>query len=262
MGPLAVQERVINELQEVVKSMIDRGVDFIKLCASGAGMTAGSSPLDVQFSLDEIRAVVNSAHDRGVRVAAHAMNTEAIRYCARAGVDTIEHCVWFNRNGAIDVDSKVIEEIVAKGIFICPTISTGQRSLEDEKVIMQTSQRETLLKLRKERSQYLRLMVKEGVKIIAGCDAGYTLVPFSDFPLEIELLVSEIGLSSEMAIACATQEGAVALGIGQNTGTIERGKSADIILVSSDPLRDITALRQVATVVKEGIVYSSFENRG
>ena len=108
------------EIRKAVRTLVKEGVDFIKIMATGGNLTPGSNPRRTQYSLAELKAAVDDAHRLGKRVAAHALATEGILACAQAGVDTIEHCAWFDDQTPFRYDERAVELMVEKGIYVNP----------------------------------------------------------------------------------------------------------------------------------------------
>ncbi|HEX2171965.1 MAG TPA: amidohydrolase family protein, partial [Dehalococcoidia bacterium] len=240
-----------DDLRRAVRQQVKAGVDLIKVMATGGGLTPGSNMAGPQYSVAELSALVEDAHRLNRRVAAHAHGTAGIRNAAAAGVDTVEHCSWRLPGDAFGYDEQAGSDLVKKGIFVCFTLAAGYRRVESgEPTDPVTAKRRAD---REQRSAIQRRLLDAGARVIAGSDAGVTLTPFDDFVLELELLVSDLGLTPNQAIAAATSVAAEALGIDQQVGTLDAGKQADLLLVGADPRRDISALRHVQAVYRDGV---------
>jgi imidazolonepropionase-like amidohydrolase len=228
-----------DELRRMVRLHHKMGADLIKVMSTGGFMTAGPAPWHAQFTLGELRTVVEETHRLGKKVAAHAHGREGIARAVAARVDTIEHCSFAGADGIYgsDFDPALAGEIAAAGIFVCPTINVHANMMRErygpalEEVIMGLSAR--------------------GVQIIAGTDAGIDNCPHGAYVCGLEALV-EAGLPARDVLDAATLRAARALGVDELTGSIEPGKDADLIAVRGDPLRDISVLHQVELVVARG----------
>jgi len=230
--------------RRVVRRQIDRGADVIKFATTG-GVNSGTGLATRMFE-DEARALVQTAHAYGRKVAVHAHGADGIKLALRAGADSIEH-------GTV-MDDEVIRLFKQTGAYYVPTLSTVNGYLE---------------RLAKDPNAYVgpvreqiewrigitgRSLAKAypaGVKIAYGTDAGVS--KHGRNADEFELLV-KYGMPPVEAIKAATVNAADLLGLAQQVGTIEAGKSADIIAVDGDPLSDVTVLKDVDFVMARGEV--------
>jgi len=242
------------ELSAAVQRVCAAGVDVVKVMATGGHTTPGSHPLKPQFSAEQLRAAVEQAHSNGRRLTAHAHGVDGIRNAVEAGVDCIEHCSWLGPEGTA-FDPDLGKRIVDQGICVSPTF--GARSLlspEELAAIMPPDEVARLLR-NQGRYQATQRMVELGARVIASSDAGMAAVHTHEFAKTLEVLVKRVGMSELAAIRAATSAAAEALDIAHQTGTIARGKRADLLLVDGDPSRDITALQRVRCVLRDGRVH-------
>jgi imidazolonepropionase-like amidohydrolase len=213
---------------------------------SGGVLDQSSSGDNPQLTLEEIKAVVSTAHDYGFTVAAHAHGAEAIRRAVLGGVDSIEHGTYLD-----DADMKLMKE---HGTWLVPTIIAGDyvahkaaipgfyppqvaaKAAAIGPVILGTAGR----------------AYKAGVKIGFGTDAG--VYPHGENAHEFELMV-QAGMPAMFAIQAATTHAAELLKHEKDIGSIAAGKLADVIAVPGNPLDDIGLMRKVSFVMKEGVVY-------
>ena len=241
-----------DEMKKAVRYTIKGGADCIKIFGSGGNATPGSNPLAAQYSVDEFRVATEEAHRLGKHVAAHVHPTVAIRSAVEAGIDSLEHCSWMSPGG-IGVDQGLLEEIIYKGI----TISLGLPAswyrvpLDEIQDVMDREGREAMLE---PRYRTIREMYDSDARVVASSDAGSTATRIDEFALLLEFLVNRLEITADKVIASATSLAADAIGLGKQTGSLEPGKKADVILVGGDPLMDITALQRVGTVIKDGRV--------
>jgi imidazolonepropionase-like amidohydrolase len=234
----------VSEVRQAVVEQVEAGADFIKVMATAGG---GGDPSQNQFDADELSAVREEASRLGVRVAAHAHSTTGIRDCVEAGIQRIEHGSLMTVEGSV-FDTEIAEEIVAKGIYVCPT------NVIDYRQIQRRGGSEEGFAPRSQLNVTWRKLHEHGVKLVAGSDAGVTDIRCDDYALIQELMVAELGLSPMQAILAGTKVAAEALGLEDKIGTLEVGKQADLVAVSRNPLEDITALRQVRLVMRGGEV--------
>ena len=242
----------LDEMKKAVRYTIKGGADCIKIFGSGGNATPGSNPLAAQYTMEEFRVAAEEAHRLGKHVAAHVHPTVAIRSAVEAGIDSLEHCSWMSPEG-ISVDQDLLEEIIKKGI----TISLGfpaswyRVPLDEIQDVMDREGREAMLE---PRFRTIREMYDSNARVVASSDAGSTSTRIDEFALLLEFLVNRLEIPADRVIASATSLAADAIDLGKETGSLEQGKKADIILVDGDPLSDITALQRVDTVIKDGRV--------
>ena len=203
-------------VRAAARSQLKAGANCLKIMATGGRMTPGTNVGRAQFSVAELRAAVDEARRAGVPIAAHALGAAGIRTATEAGVDTI--------------------------------LGSMKHTPSDE---LSAGLREHIT-LRPQIIKALQRMVQLGVPIVTGTDAGVSWTPFDSLALEIELLVTEVGLSPVQAINGATGLAARALGLADTLGTIAVGHAADLIVVDGNPAVDICALRKVRLVVQAG----------
>ena len=228
-------------LRQAVRDAVARGVDVVKVMATGGRLTKGGPDVwERQFSEAELRAVVAEAHAAGLPVAAHAHGTEGIAAAVAAGVDTLEHCTWMAKGG-FDVRPELVGEIADRGIRVCPAPSPNWR-LFAERFGQQAA---------KELFARVRSMADRGVRLIAGTDAGVPHAVFDRFWSSLEFF-AHLGFTPAQVLAMATTEAAEALGVGGDTGRLAPGYRADLLVVEGDPLADLAALREVRLVVAGG----------
>jgi imidazolonepropionase-like amidohydrolase len=216
---------------------LDSGANCLKIMATGGRMTPGTDIGRAQYTADEIRVAVEEACRARVTIAAHALGTAGIRNATEAGVNTIEHCNWLTPDGRVELDEAVAVRMAERGTAVVPTLVPLARSAAA---------------LREQVVSSVRRIRELGVRVVAGTDAGVSLTPFDSLPRELEILVSEVGLSPLEAIQAATGDAARAIGIADTVGTLQPGQTADLIAVDGDPSVRIVDLRAVRRVLKGG----------
>ncbi|MGZ5344481.1 MAG: Xaa-Pro dipeptidase [Actinomycetota bacterium] len=233
-----------DEVRKVVREILHRGAAHIKVIATGAVLTEGTNPGAPEFSEDEIRAAVEEAALYGTYVAAHAHGPEGIKRAVRAGVGSIEH-------GSL-MDDECIELMAEHGTYLVADIYCGDW-IEEEGTRAGWSPNS----LRKNREttdaqrEGFEKCVKAGVKIAYGTDSG--VYPHKDVGRQFAYMVRH-GMTSMQAIRSATIVSAELLRASDDLGSVEPGKFADLVAVAGDPLDDVTALEDVAFVMKGGDV--------
>jgi imidazolonepropionase-like amidohydrolase len=234
----------VEELRRAVRERVERGVDVIKIMASGGILTPGTDVLCCQFSVDEIRAVVESAHAAGLPVTSHAHGLPAVERSVEAGVDGIEHCGCLTESGP-SASGDLLESLVAGNVAICPTLGMlpGFTPPPHVQAILDRTGA-----TREARMASVGRMLRFGVRIVSGVDAGIgDSKPHGIVALAVADLV-EAGATNSEAIGTATSIAAGTAGLGNHKGRLARGYDADLLVVDGDPLRDIGDLTRVRAV--------------
>ena len=246
-------------IRAAVRQRVKDGADFIKVAASG-GSTLTSDPYRPSFNLEELTALVDEAHSRNRPVLAHCRCTESINFALDAGVDAILHCFFTDSDGTYRYDEPTADRLAESGVYLNPTMHLGRVSRAYLERIRAQRPFTPAEEERWERSQraggtameqFARL-ISAGVRLAGGSDCGWGSYPFGDFQGEV-IAMHDAGLSPMQAILAGTRNPADAVGVLDQTGTIEPGKVADLLLVDGDPSSDIAALRNVKAVYKQGI---------
>jgi imidazolonepropionase-like amidohydrolase len=232
------------EARTKAREVIKFGADLIKVCASGGVLSKGDRPGAPQYSLEEMRAIVEEAHRAGRKVAAHAHGTQSIQEAIRAGVDSIEHASLIDEEGiklAREHRTFLVMDIYNDDFILQEGLKMGMlpESIEKEKGIGKL-QRESFARA-----------VKAGVRMAFGTDAG--VYPHGNNAKQFAVMV-RYGMTPMQAIHSATLDAAELLGWKDKVGSIEPGKLADLIGVREDPLTDVRALEDVGFVMKGGVV--------
>jgi imidazolonepropionase-like amidohydrolase len=232
-------------VRAAVRYAVKRGADVIKLCATGGVLSVGDSVGVQQYTEEEMRAAVEEARMLNRRVAAHAHGTAGIIAAVRAGVTSIEH-------GSI-LDSTAITLMLAHRTWLVPTLSAFERG---EQMLASGGLPPTMAAKARavipEVHRSFRAAAAAGVRVALGTDAG--VVRHGSNGREFTLMV-KYGLTPMQAIVAGTMGGATLLGKDPVVGSVAAGKYADLVAVSGDPLRDISALEHVDFVMKGGVVY-------
>ena len=251
MGDPGPAEGVVNGIPDARKAVRQRyknGTDLIKITATGGVLSVAKSGENPQFKEDEIRAIVETAADYDMHVAAHAHGAEGMKRAVRAGVRSIEH-------GTL-MDDETMELMKERGTYYVPTISAGEFVAEKAMVDGYYPEiiRPKAAKIGPQIKNTFKKAHQAGVKIAFGTDSG---VSYHGDNAKEFLYMVEGGMAPMAAIQSATRVAAELLGIEDALGTIEVGKTADIIAVRGDPIKDISALQDVVFVMKDGVVYKN-----
>ncbi|NTX07390.1 amidohydrolase family protein [Myxococcus sp. CA040A] len=232
-------------LRAKVRDTLKYGADLIKVCATGGVLSLNSDVDSPQLTQAELDAIVDEAHARKRKVAAHAHGAEGARRAIRAGVDSIEH-------GSL-LDDEALDLMKRKGTWFVPTAMAfqGVKERADQGRLPEDNIRKVRA-VDEARKQSLRKAISRGVRIAFGTDAG--VFEHGRNAGEFALLV-EAGMAPAEALRAATVHAAELLGVSATLGTLEPGKLADVVAVPGNPLQDIRKTEAVFFVMKEGVIY-------
>jgi len=233
----------VEQCQTAVRKLAAEGVDVIKIMATGGVLDPGAMGLEQHFSDAEMKGIVEAAHAMHLKVAAHAHGAQGILAATNAGVDSIEHGTFLDAKGA--------QAMKAHGTYFSATLmafsgvqalmGSGKLPPESEAKAQQTFA---------VWGKGLNLAYRSGVKIALGTDSA--VAPHNQANKELELMVTKGGMTPRDALIAATKGGPDLLDISGETGTLDPGKSADLIAVEGDPLVDPAAVQRVGYVMVGG----------
>ncbi len=233
--------------RRAVRLQVARGVDVIKIATTGGVNSRIGAGLGQQMFDDEVRAIVETAKLYGKKVAVHAHGADGVKVALAAGVDSIEH--------GTTLDDECLELFRRSGVYYVPTLATVNGYLEriaaDPNAYSPAVRAKVDWRIRIT-GESLRKAVPKGVKIAFGTDAGVS--KHGRNADEFELMVKN-GMTPMQALEAATVNAADLLGLSADVGTLEPGKRADLIAVDGDPLADVTVLKRVPFVMKDGAVF-------
>ncbi|PZE23559.1 MULTISPECIES: amidohydrolase family protein [unclassified Curtobacterium] len=229
---------------QATRAELHAGADFIKIMATGGVLTEGVTPLQTALHVDELRAAVDEAHNAGKRITSHAIGGPGVKNAIRAGLDSIEHACFF--------DDEAIELALERGTIIVPTLVAVNRIVTNPETVSASVYRKARMESDASVAGF-RAMVEAGVRVACGTDAGTPHNPHTEVPVELGLMV-EYGMTPVQALVAATLTSAENFDVLDTLGTIEVGKTADLLLVEGDPTADIGAIRDVLLVAKAGAV--------
>lgn len=241
-----------DQLLQRIDEEFERGADFIKIMSTGGGMTVGTTPLTPQFSWQALERAANRIHREGKRLACHAHGAAGITNCARAGVDTIEHCTFLTEDGP-QAQDHVVALLKQADPYLVVTLAPGELALERDTPLGTMTTRRPLNRRQfyDMKMDVTRRLFQEGFKIVAGADAGVNNLPHDGLVFEIQTL-TKLGMTNMQALQAGTLGSAQALGIDTVAGTLEPGKRGDVLVVRGDPVADLKALEQPMYVFKDG----------
>lgn len=235
------------ECRKAVRNQVARGADVIKIATTGGVNSRIGAGLGKQMFDDEAKAIVETARLYGKKVAVHAHGADGITLALKMGADSVEH-------GTL-MDDEAIALFRKSGAYYVPTLSTVNGYLE--RIAKDPNAYPPAVRAKIDwrisiTGKALEKAVPAGVKIAFGTDAGVS--KHGRNADEFELLVKH-GMTPMQAIVAATTNAADLLGLSKEVGSIEPGKSADIIAVSGDPLKDVRVLKSVGFVMRAGVVH-------
>lgn len=248
-----------DEVRRAVRRAVKQGVDFIKIVATGGNMTPGSNPRRAQYHPAELAAAVSEARRLGKRVAAHVLASEGIAAALEAGVDTFEHCGWYAADGDQPHDFRpdLAREMARRGVYWSHTSVGIYRQLRPDPDASEEEQATQLERLQAEMERFQRTL-DAGVRMMISSDAGTQCTPFDAFADGLETAAIGLNLSPLAVIEACTRVAAEGLGLADEIGTLVPGRKADVLVVAGDPSSDLSALRRVVLVLRDGkIVHRS-----
>ena len=252
-GSVAIAATDVNDALKILENNEKENVDLVKLMITGGVLDAKEKgvPGEVKMPPDMVKAVCEKAHEKGYLVAAHVESTDGVKLALENGVDSIEH-------GAKPTD-EIIDLFKKRNAFLCATMSPALPYALFDRKISNASEVE----------QYNGNVVFQGIidcakaavandiPVVLGNDVGCPWITQYDFWRELCYYHKYVGVSNAFALYSATELSAKLAGIGHLTGTIEKGKCADMIVTENNPLDDLKALRQVKTVMARGKLIAS-----
>lgn len=250
-GSVAVEAKTPEEAVKYLETIEKENVDLIKLMITGGVLDAKEKgvPGELKMPPEMVRAVCDKAHAAGYKVAAHVESPEGVKVALENGVDSIEH-------GA-KPDEEILRLFKEKNAFLCTTISPAlpyalfDRTLTNATEVEQYNGNVVFEGI----IACAKAAIANGIPVVLGNDVGCPWITQYDFWRELYYFHKYVGVSNAFALYTATKRSAELLGIGDETGSIEKGKCADFIVTKNNPLDDLRALRSLDYVVARGKVY-------
>ena len=243
--PLAgIAVRSVDEARAAVREHVDRGVDWIKLYPTGGYSFTGTGEAEyvLMYPLPVLQALIDEAHRLGRKTACHSFGGEGLQYSIVAGCDTVEH--------GYGLTQAQLGTMVQKGLFFDPTLVRYTEPYMDDNDAKNTGGKYRMIPIFDKAVQ--RAVATKGLKILVGSGVDGSTFAHGTQALEFESLVKRSGMSPTRAIQAGTIVNAEALGWQAQIGSISKGKFADLVATSGDPLADITELQRVRFVMKGG----------
>ena len=249
MGDPGPKEGVVNSPEDGRKAVRQRykdGADVIKITATGGVLSVAKSGSNPQFTIEEIKAITETAEDYGMLTAAHAHGDLGMQRAILGGIKTIEHGSYMSE--------KTMEMMKQYNVYMVPTISAGKKVVEKAKVpgFFPEVVAKKAIEVGAQIHETFALAYKKGVPIAFGTDAG--VFPHGENAIEFGYMV-EAGMPAMEAIQAATVTNADLLGLNDQLGQLSKGYLADIIAVDENPVDNVATLQNVVFVMKEGVIY-------
>jgi imidazolonepropionase-like amidohydrolase len=238
-----------------VEERVARGVDVVKVMASGGVNTPGIDVLQTQFTTVELRLIVDRAHAAGLPVTAHAHGTPAVEQAIATGVDGIEHCSCVTDRGFGHASDETVAALARAGIAVCPTIGADPGLMKDPPPALRAVLDRmglTAHQLLRDRWRFVGRLHRAGVRLVSGVDSGIGPAKrHGTLPYAVCELVNA-GLTVAESLATATTAAAAACGIGARTGKVARGYDADILAVDGHLENNVDALLHPQALLLRG----------
>jgi len=229
-------------VRAAVRAHARRGVDVIKVMASGGELTPGTFSHRPQYGLEELRAAVDEAHRHGLPITAHAHATQAVVDVVAAGFDSIEHCSFMTEDG-VDERPDVVEALVASGIVVSMTVGILPGSVPPPRIAARLA---ALV-------AHLSRLREAGVAMVGSSDGGIgPPKPHDILPRGVVMMATTLGWPTVDALRAVTSGPARLCGLGDRKGRLAPGFDADIVAVAGNPLADPEALLDVRAVYRQG----------
>jgi imidazolonepropionase-like amidohydrolase len=235
----------VEAMRKAVREEIKYGADWIKLFASGGVLSMGDDPSHSHYTYEELKVAAEEAHRLGKKITAHAHGAQAVKYCAEAGYDSIEHCTL--------IDDEGLDMMREKNIYCVPTLyCLDYLQVPENPMNLDPSIVAKANRMRGFQRERFAKVVKHKVPVAYGTDIG--VFPhgqnWRDFPCMIEC-----GMPPLEAIRAATWNSAVMNGIDDQVGALREGLKADVVAFPGDPLQDANLLGAPRLVMRDGAIY-------
>ncbi|MEU0742072.1 amidohydrolase family protein [Streptomyces sp. NPDC006134] len=225
------------EMAEYVATEIAQGAEIVKVFSSGDDTFPNGRSHELLFTPEELKIASRTAHEHGARIRAHSRGLAGIRNAIAADVDVIDHATY--------ADDAALEAIAERGIFVVPSLFQPHKLLTTGTRHGKTTDYLESLEFQAEIDNTLRilpLMVEMGIPVVAGDDFGFAWTPHGTYAEELELYVTMAGIPAPTVLTWATANGARLAGRGDDAGTVQAGRLADLVITGDDPAEDITVL--------------------
>ncbi|SED97620.1 Imidazolonepropionase [Streptomyces sp. 2231.1] len=225
------------EMAEYVATEIAQGAEIVKVFSSGDDTFPNGRSHELLFTPEELKIAARTAHEHGALIRAHSRGLDGIRNAIAAGVDVIDHATY--------ADDEALHAIAERRIFVVPSLYQPHMLLTTGTRHGKTTEYLETLEFEAEVANTLRIlpiMVELGIPVVAGDDFGFAWTPHGTYAKELELYVEMAGIPAPTVLTWATANGARLAGRGDDAGTVQAGRLADLVVTNGDPARDISVL--------------------
>lgn len=230
-----------DDMRKAVREFISIGVDNVKLSMTGDDIHETMRSEETYFTLEETKAAVDEAHNRGKRVCAHARSAASVKLCCKAGVDMIYHASF------VDDEGMGMLEQLKDRVWVAPAINFPYTSITGEAIPFgltpEMAAKKGLTREVEIACQAMKKIHKRGIRILPGGDYGFAWAPHGTYARDLAHFVNMFGYTPMESIIAATALGGELMGHGEELGKVQPGYYADVILVNGDPLKDISILQ-------------------
>ena len=242
----------VGEVRHLIEHQLEQGAGFVKLMASGGGLTPGTVPHEADLRPELMREAAEVAHANGVQITAHCHATESIERAIESGLDMIEHVNFVEPPGRYRYDEEITLRIRDHGIVVSPTVFSAIQTVNRFRKSGKTHNPGDVAAVERLEGRQVNTahFHRLGLKIIGGTDCGATDTPFDSLIDEI-IAYTEAGLSTAEALRTVTSDGAAFMNIPK-LGEVKEGCRADFTLLRANPLKDLRHLRKPVSVFKAG----------
>lgn len=229
---------------KAVRTQLRSGVDLIKIMATGGVMTKGVEPGNAQFTVDEMKVMIEEAHKAGRKTASHAQGLQGIKNALYAGIDSIEHGCF--------LDDECLERMKEQNTFLVPTLCAPQCIIDKgvENGVAKYAVDKTL-KVKDSHVESVKKAYEKGIPIALGTDAGTPFNYHNNTAYEMDLL-ARLNIPNMDILKMATINSARCVGVEKDYGSIEVGKQADLVCLNENPLENISNVRKINRVIQSG----------
>lgn len=256
--PLGGEADGVDGVRHAVRQLVKEGADWIKAMSTGGG-TLNTRPYEASYTLEELRAIVEEGHRANRLVGIHATGTAGIVNALDAGADMVIHGNFNNPDGSATFVPDVAKRMADEGVWLNPTVHIGRTriwrferlSRERDLTDAETAEFALVTERYATRCEHVQGLLDAGVKMAAGSDSGWSYYRFGGFLHEMESM-SSAGMGPAAALRAGTLDSAISMGLGQDVGSLEPGKYADLLIVNGDPLTDLNALENIVAVFQSG----------
>ena len=240
-----------DSMRHMAREILKEGADFIKVMVSGGNMTPGSEPNIRQCCKEELNIAAEEAHMHGKFLSVHVHSTESIKAAFEAGADIFDHCSW-KRGDGTDYNAALADKMIEKGIFLCPALGAPYRMDPAQWFQDRPEKVEFWKKFREERFFLTRKMIRSGMQVIGGDDAGCRMTKFYDYWKGLKLMVETLDMSPMEVIRSTTSVTAKAMGMEKRIGSVLPGMEADLLAVDGKQDEDLSCLAVPDMVYQRG----------